>query len=340
MPQIGIGHAIGFSEEAAWGTVETTVDNFLDAEPGSLSVRHVSERIQGEELLTRGILSSSVAKGTELVEGTLQFKPRYGGGWVLFLAQLNGIDPTTAGAGPYTHTFNLGASVASANNFTKGISLFADREGMIGAAGSKAAAYTGCRPTSLELAFEQNARAAATVEFIGETLDSFGTRPTVTLSTREFIVSPSPATSPTAFLTWNAVAYVVKSASFKIEQEQELRRNMQGPKILQPVPGGRMKITGSFTCEAPATGASSGGAFYDDYNAKTMRQLVLTADGSSANAKLALTLPRCLITSSPEPEIAGPGVVMTTVEFEAYYFSGDARFGQFVLTTDDSTAWA
>lgn len=340
MPNIGIGHAIGFSEEATWGTVESTVDNFLDAEAGSLVVKHNSERIQGEELLYRGILSSSVAKGTEIVEGTLQFNLRYGGGWPLFLAQLNGIDPTTAGAGPYTHTFNLGASQASANNLTKGISLFADREGMLGTAGSRAAAYTGVRPTGFGVAFEQNARAAATVEFIGEALDSFVTRPTVTVSSREFIVSPSSAASPTAFLTWNGTAYVVKSASFKIEQEQEQRRHLQGPKIIQPVPGGMMKITGSFSCEAPSTGATSGGAFYDDYNAKTLRQMVLTADGSTASSKLALTLPRCLITANPEPEIAGPGVVLTTIEWEAYYYATDARFGQLVLTSDDSTAWA
>jgi hypothetical protein len=341
MPNIGIGHSIGFSEEATWGTVESTVDNFLDAEAGSLVVKHTSERIQGEELLYRGILSSSVAKGTEEVEGSLQFKLRYGGGWALFLAQLNGIDPTTAGAAPYTHTFNLGASIASGNNLTKGISLFADREGMIGGAGSRASAYTGVRPTAFEIAFEQNARAAATVEFIGEALDSFVTRPTVTLSSREFIVSPSSAASPTNFLTWNGTAYVVKSASVKIEQEHERRRNMQGSKLLQPVPSGLMKITGSFTCEAPATGATSGGAFYDDYNGKTLRQLVITADGATpASAKLALTLPRCLITASPEPEIAGAGVVMTTVEWEAYYYASDARIGQLVLTTDDSTAWA
>lgn len=340
MPQIGIGHVVGFSEEATWGTVEATVDNFVDAEPGTLSVKHNRELVHGEDLLYRGIVSSAINKGEELVEGTLQFNMRYGGGWALWLAQLNGLDPVTAGAGPYTHTFDLGKTIASGTNIAKGISVYADRDGMVGAAGSKASAYTGCKPTSFEMAFEQNARARASIEFLGETLDSFITRPTATLSARGFVMSPSPASSPTEFLTYNAVGYVVKSASFKAEQEWEKRRNMQASKIIQPVPGGPMMISGSFTCEAPATAAASGGAFYDDYNAKTPRQIVITADGASANEKLVFTIPKAIITANPEPDVDGAGIVMTTIEWKALYDASSAYLCRVVLTTDDSTAWA
>jgi len=339
-PQIGLGTALGFSEEATWGTNASTVDNFIDVEPGALTIKHNVELIEGEELLYRGILSSQVNKGTELVEGSLAFNMRFGGGWPLFVAQLNGLDGVTAGAGPFTHTFDLGATLASGNNLAKGITIFANREGQLAAAGSTAAAYTGCRPKAFEMAFEQNKRARASVEFLGETLDAFGTKPTVTLSARPFIVSPSAATSPTAFLTWNGTAYVVKSATVKFEQDQEERRNMQGGKLLQPVPAGWLKVGGSFTCEAPATGAGSGGAFYDDYLAKTMRALVLTCDGPTATSKLTLNLSSALIVANPEPEIAGAGVVMTTVEWRGYYNATDARIARLVLTSDDSAAWA
>lgn len=340
MPNIGLGLVVGFSEEAAWGTVEATVDNFIDAEGGSAVFRAMREHIQGEELLYRGILSSSVDKGMIEGEGSLSFPLRYGGGWPLFVSQLNGVDPTTAGTGPYTHTQNLGVSLAAANNLAKGISVYVDREGMTGGGSSKASAYTGFKPASCEFVFEQNQRARLNVEGVFEQLDSFVTRPTATLSARPFVVSPSPNSSPTAFLTWNAVAYVVKSCSYKFEQEWEIRRDMQSALMLQPVPGSLLKVSGSFTCEAPATGAASGGAFYDDYLAKTMRQLVITADGPDANSKLVLTVTKALITANPEPEVSGPGVVSTSVEWEGFYDASTSRIAQQVLTSSDSAAWA
>jgi hypothetical protein len=343
MTKIGIGLAIGFSEEATFGTAAGTVDNYLHTFPGMEAIKRITEKIEGDDLQARGIDSTLVDGGGRMVQGPLAHDAMYGGGWPLFLAQLIGLDPVTAGAGPYTHTFSVGGALGvAADNRAKGITLFIDREGQLGSASTKTAAYKGIKPTAWEIAFAYNQRARISMDLVGQDFSAWGSRLTPTLPSRSWVNSPSQAASPTAFLSYNSTTYVCRGASFRIEQERDLEnRDLQSriPGILQPA--GRLKVTGSFTVAAPDTAASSGGAFWDDYNAVTPRAIVLTAEGpTAANESLVATIHKAIITNPGEPEVGGPGTILQTVEFEGYYDAGNSEIASLVLTSADSAAWA
>lgn len=343
MTKIGIGLALGFSEEATWGTVSGTVDNFFHAFPGMEGLKRMVEPIQGDDIQSRGIDSTLINAGGRRVEGPLQADLQYGGGWLLFLAQLAGNDPVTAGAGPYTHAVSLGAALGGASdNRAKGISVFVDREGQVAGAGAKAASYSGVKPTSLEIAFAYNARARMSCDLVGKDHAGWGTRLTPSLSTRGFIISPSQAASPSAFLQYNSVDFDCREGSIRFEQELDVEGgDMQSPTMGRPEPNARTKVSGSVTVEAPESATGSGGVFFDDYESKTPRELILTLEGSNpANEKMVITVHKALVTNPGDPEVAGPGRVMHTVEFEGYYDSGNSEIAQLVLTSLDSAAWA
>lgn len=343
MSKIGIGLAIGFSEESTFGTAAGTVDNYLHTFPGQESLKRTTETIEGDDLQVRGIDSTLVDGGGRSVAGPLQADLQYGGGWLLFLAQLLGIDPTTAGAGPYTHTCSIGGALGTgSDNRSKGITLFVDREGMTASAAAKTAAYKGIKPTACEITFGYNARARANFDLVGQDFSAWGARLTPTLPSRGWIISPSKASTPTTFLTYNGTTYTCRGASVRIEQELDLEnRDLQSRTMGQPNPNARMKVTGSFTVEAPETGASTGGAFWDDYNDKTHRAIVMTCEGATpTDEKMVLTIPDALVTKPGEPEISGPGTVLYTAEFEGYYDSGTSEIASLVLTSLDSAAWA
>lgn len=340
MPNIGLGYAVGLSEEDVWGTPAGTVDNWCPTEPNTENWERTTEEIKDENTIERGIRSSMLNGGHELVKGPLEFSMQFGGGtWPLLLAQLNGIDPTTAGAVPYTHTYELGKTIGATNNLAKGITGFADREGMLGSASQKSMTFAGGKPLSLEFILEQKKRARCKAEMMFRTLSSFGSRLTPTLSTRPFVTLPSAAVSPTAFFTYNAVQHLCQKLTVKIEQAWDERRDGQEKLIRVPSIGGMMKLTVSAEIEQPASAAASGGAFYDDYHAKTHRAAVITVDGPTTNSKIALTVPKAMVTNPQDPKVAGGGRILQTVELVAYFDTGVGYLAQLVLTSDDATAW-
>lgn len=339
-PNIGLGYAVGISEEATWGTLEASVDNWIPTEPNTENWERETEVIEDENLLDRGIRHSLVNAGHELVKGPMDFSMQFGGGvWPLLLAQLNGIDPTTAGAGPYTHTYELGKAIPTSNNLAKGINGFADREGMTGASTQKSMGFSGGKPLSMEFTFEQKKRARCKAEMMFKTMAALGNRLTPALSTRPFISLPSAATAPDPLFLYNGSQHICQKLSLKLEQAWDERRDGQEKLTRVPSIGGRMRITGSAEVEQPVTGTGTGGAFYDDFHAKTHRPIVITLNGPTSNHKVLCTIPKALVKNPQDPKVAGGGRIMQTVEFEAYFDSAVGYFASLVLTTDDATAW-
>lgn len=340
MTKTGIGYVLGFAEESTYGTAAASADHYLLSARDTM--KKTVELIEGDgDLAYQQVLGDFLDPGNSQLAGGIEFDAQFGGGWWMFLAHLLGLDVTTTGAGPdYTHTLSLGGALGGSDDITdEGITLFADREGQQGSATSKTAIIAGFRPSAMELAFELNKRTRVSVEGVARAVTQ-GNRLTPTYSTLPRILSPSRNSSPTDFFQWNSTAYLATAATIRIEREQEQRRKLEDPLIVGQSPGGLLMVTGTVEVEAENTGAGTGGVWFDDYEDKALRELVITAEGATAaQQSLAFTLHEAVLTEPGTPEVVGPGVIRQTIGFKGYYDSANSEIGSAVLKTTESTAW-
>lgn len=336
-PISGIGTIFGISEEATYGTPDAAVDNYLYAHEGFESLELTRELIENASLHGRSLDRAEVSKGRLICQGDIETAATFEGAWTMFLAHCAGKAWATAGAGPYTHTLDLGAQRDMAG---KGITVFLNRQGDVPAGGAQQHVYSGFRPQAVELVLPANGHVMVKAEGVAKNL-AFGALTSMTAPGGSFLKLPSNAGAPTPVFTWGGTSYVTQGdITLRIEQPHQLRYAAEDDLMLEPHPSGLMKITMSLTVEALATAAASGGAFYDDYKSKTLRAAVLTVDGATpANESLQASFGKCLITSPVDPHPDSGEIQTHSLELTAYRDGGTSA-GQIVLTSGASVPYA
>lgn len=342
---LGTGLATGFSLETSWGTPSGSVDNYAWSFAGMENIQSDVTQIGGESLVDRTMRDDQIAAGSRQAAGPYGFDCQFGGGWLMFPSLLTGEDPITTGAGPYTHVLHLGAALGGGGggttNLAEGITIFIDKTGQAAGAGEKAFSYMGGKPKGIEFSYAQDARLRMSSDMWFRDFSAFGAQFTPTLPARSWIIAPSQAAAPTDFLLYNGVAYRCTVASIKLEQEWEGLGDLQDPTANAQAIGGGFKVSVSVTIEAPDTGTTTGGAFWDDYRTKTTRPVVITSEGPTAAAEsLIWNLHSCQVVNAQDPQVSGPGTVRISVELEAYFDSANSEVGTLTLLSADATAWA
>ena len=335
MVKTGIGTFVAFGEETTWGTAVAT-PNYLDSRPGMESLEATTTQTVVNDISEIGSDKDNVLKGPKTVAGNVTMDLRFNGtGWPMFLSHLCGKDVATTGSGPYVHTITVGADK---DITAKGITIHANREGVNAAGASQAYQYIGMRPTKGTLSFPGEGVATASFDCVGKDQD-FTSLGTYTATTFPFIKLPSDDSTATTFMTYNSVAYKVKSFELSIEQPVEERRQIEDSTNFAPADGGPMVVTGSFDVEVPDTTSTGGGAFNDDHHAQAFREIVVTVDGpTKANNSLAITLGKCLVTNTAEAHVGSAGLQTVTVNFRAFR-DGSTKEAVFALTNASATAW-
>lgn len=332
----GIGTIFGVSEEAAFGTAAAAVHNFLEAEEGFESIQVNRERIDPAMLDNLMLSKDQASKGRLRADGSIDIPLRFNGGWPIFLAHLMGKAWATTGAGPYTHTLDMGATPDMQE---KGLSLFLKRSGFDPGGTTKTWVYYGMKPQAIEINIPEMGLVTMNVDFFGKD-GAFGDHPTATFPDGNWIKTPSNASSPTSLFTWNGTAYIIRSAKIRIEQPYQVRWDPIDDKMLQPVMNGRRKILVSIVAEALDTNVGSGGQFYDDFKSKTARAAVITVDGPTpASESFNIQLGDCFISQPVDPHPQSGDVMLSNLELEAFR-DGATSAGQIELLNGSSAAYA
>lgn len=338
MPPIsGIGTVFGVSQEATFGTADTAVDNYLETEEGFESIQLERNIIQPPSLRGRSLHRQVTSKGRLSGGGDLEFPCRFDSPWTMFLAHCVQKEFATTGAGPYTHTLDLGATPDLGG---KGLTLFINRQGFNPGGSATQHVYYGARPTAIDLMFPEEGHMKCKAEMLISNI-AYGTITSPTFATGNWIKLPSNATTPTAFFVWNGTPYIVRGdTTIRIEQPQEVRYSVEDEQMLEPALAGLMEITMQLTVEALETGASSGGAFMDDYKSRSFRSAVYTVDGPTPTSeKLTASFGDCLLTAPPDPHPQSGETQLHTLEIKAFA-DGATSAGSIVLLNGTSTPYA
>lgn len=338
MPPIsGIGSAFGVSEESTFGTADTAVDNYLETEEGFESIEITRNIIEPASLRGRSLHRQTTSKGRLEGGGDLEFPCRFDSAWSMFLAHCVQKAFATTGAGPYTHTLDLGATPDLGG---KGLTLFINRQGINPGGSATQHVYYGARPTAVELMFPEEGHMRAKAEMLVSN-NAYGTITSPTYQSGNWIKLPSNATSPTSFFVWNGTSYIVRGdTTLRIEQPYETRYSVEDDQMLEPALSGLMEITMQLTVEALETGASSGGVFMDDYKSMSRRTAVFTVDGPTPTTeKLTASFGDCLITSPPDPHPQSGETQLHTLELKAYA-DGATSAGSIVLLNGSANPYA
>ena len=350
--RLGSGAWIGIGEESTYGTA-VAPSVFYQPRPGDEDLSLVYDVIEVDQLTSgRGILLESQQKGKRRVEGTLTQVLRYESTMFPFLlSHLLQEDAADAGSDPYYHDWTFAYTSAMA---AKGLTIASYRDGDIG---SKAADYPrqfkGCRPTALELSFEDNSVVTAAWTIPGQDADwCDGSSITPAYATDQYMMLPSQLASPVAFCridfnrsdpdTGLSSSNDIKcrSGSIRIEQEFEDTGSLQDAVYAGLRYNGRLMITGSLELEFQGTG-TTGDDISKAYINQELAHIRLGLQGAAVDSKarsLTIDLHSCMATSAAEPHASEVGTIYQSLEFRATRVVGEASGTEGGISLTNSTA--
>lgn len=266
---IGAGAVLGLATEATYGTYETT----------SVWLAIVSSSLGGGPKLEQpGTLlpvASAVSHRTR--RGAIRVSEEYGGDieWIptfsqkgtsVMLRHCFWAEPVTTGAGPYTHTYQVGYSLP-------GLSI-QQIDGTDPTDTDVARRFDGCVVSSWEFMVSAGgfARMKASIIAQGAT-DPQALAGTIAVVDGEEIVAATATT-----FTWNSATLAAVDFSIKCDHSAVRTPYIGGYATAKPVPDGFAAITMS------AKVYVSNGDLLDAYKAGTQSDLVITFTGTGNNA--------------------------------------------------------
>jgi hypothetical protein len=218
---VGAGAAIGFGTESTWGTA---VARARWERATGTGLRRVRTREVVQDLSGTGGGSANymhMFTSRDRVRGTLAFNGHYHSyGLTTLLKHAMG-SCTDGGAGPYTHTYTLTATMQT------GLTI----EMIMGSNYSEV--FEGCKVNRLTLTHEIGRPMGVEADIIGQTSGGAASAGTATYNSTYTYVLPEQGGS----FTWNSVAYVVRRCVVSIDNKLVERDQIGSLNSLEPKRG-------------------------------------------------------------------------------------------------------
>lgn len=326
---IGLGAFAGWGEStAAWGAVASRTA-WMELHDGADGLSSEVDDVKSGSLFRATINAADVLKGNVRAQGTLKHQARFAG-WTRALKYLLCHASSTSGSGPYTHTFEPQDSLSAIDGQSGlTVEIFRGSVGAGGGGADESFIFAGGMPRGVTFSFERGQPLEIEWDFVFQNV-TMGAKSTPTFDAAALIAFPSPATSPSAFLTWNSLTPLVRSGSVSIKRSlDEERYPIQRQTMAQPIPNGEFEISASIEVEFENS------TIWDDFQAATKRNLSLVIEGATpANESLTFLLRNCTVKG--EPQVGDRGAVLVTLEFMAYH-DGSNKALTITLVNSEST---
>lgn len=327
---IGSGSMLGIGSESTYGTavaaafwtpvVRNTVKRMRETKQvphlGGISYTAVNSIAPLQR--DSGVLEDNVG-------GDIEFVPTFDHkSTSLLLVHCFGKTPTTAGAGPYTHTYtpgmhatasHLGATLRSLHGYHSSV--------------NPEEVFEGCLVNSWEFAVKAGEFASISMNIIGETSGGLAAQS----GTPIMVASEEIQGNHVGTLEWNSLS--ITMLSMKVKMDKKLSRRKQLGSLLtdKPQPTAPYEIT--FEAEIELTSAAG----YAAYLASDQADGTITITGTSNNS-LVITLYNMKLESFDKP-IDRSGILVQRVMGRCYTTSAGTELGmKWVLTNNNASAVA
>lgn len=317
---IGLNSHWMFSEETTYGTA---TPRLYAVEILNESLYKEVQRIETQSLTRRGVKSTQVQNGAIAVSGNVEFEAAYGGWLKLLKHALGQIDTTTPdptnAPTAKQHKFSI------ANQLPTGLTMEVYRESTnFVTEPNKAFVFAGCKISTIEFSCAVDEILKVNIGVMGQN-EARETKSTPTFTTEKLAVYHQGC------LTWGSTELPIESFTLQVNNNLEMRPKLCSRLTREPLPGGKLEVTGSFTVEFETWEQ------YDDFVNATQRQLeiVFTGDliAASQYKKIRFLasvadLVDCRIT------LDSPGRIMMDIDFKAYRTDSVNELEIYVVNTE------
>lgn len=326
---LGQGSYFGWGESAAaWGSIAARTA-WAPLTGDSDGMKTEVDKVKSASIFRETIDSADVYKGNVRAQGTLSHELRFAG-WTRLLKYLFGHAPAGSGGGPYTSTFEPQSDLSALDGQSGlTIEVFRGNVGAGGGGANESFLYAGTMVRGVTFNFERGQPVTAEWDLISQNV-SLAAKSTPSFDASNLVIAPSPAASPSAFLTWNSLTPLIRSGSISIKRAlDEERYRIQSQTMAQPLPSDAFEITGSFEMEFEDS------TMWDDFYAATRRDLTIVLEGATpADESITWLLRNCTIEG--EPQVSGRGPVLVTYEFMAHHDSTDKAITITVVNSESA----
>jgi hypothetical protein len=313
MTSSGIDAQLGYKEESTFGTY-IAVDRF--SEFLSESLKFEQERIESKGIRAGRVMQSRWKSSIQRVTGSLELELTPGGSGRLLEACMGTV--TTAGAGPYTHTYDGGVLDGQS------LSVQIGRPDIGGTV--RAFSYTGMKVADWEIACSVGEIPTITMNMYGS-----GESTSESLETASYPSNDDPFVFTEASLTVAGSEVCVKDVAVKGTNGLAINRHFicaNGATPKEALESELRTVGGTFT--ADFTDLTQ----YGYFTAGTENALVLTF--TSGADILAITMN--VRYDGETPSVSGAELLELSVPFMAISDTSDAAAFTTVLTNADSAA--
>ncbi len=311
---VGLGYKsfLGLKTCSSWGGVATS-DKWVDI--NSEGIKVTEDRIHSASLYSVNTNLNEMARGKVSVGGDFSTDCRYEGLETLFLHAFGDETPTTLSGGAFKHTFTIADALPD-----YGVSLEIFRDGL---ASNVSFVVDSAKINTMNLAIDTEGILVATFGVLGHDLTTAAsTSPTA--STKDLVIFSE------GVLQWGNSTREVKNFSVALNNNLTERRFIGSRYSSEPCRGGKIEVTGSFTCEF------DGAAEYNDFRAATNRALVLTFTGDTISGQYSYQyklICNVAVLTDVNPNVGGPGPITVSVPFKSYLSGSDKEIKLEIVNT-------
>lgn len=282
VPGLPFKTVLAFGEETAYGTVVAR-DKVIEINSETVEVEE--RKLTSESLFSIGTKTTRVVQGHVAIAGDVVFNPQFGG-WERLLKHLLGkLVTTDLGApdvGAASHVFTPTTKITDDAKTSLTLELDKDKKVFL---------VDGAKINSMEFGFSAEELLAITMSIIARQQTQTGAPTAITLPTQKLI--PSTIAKLKFGPTGAEVELDVTEATITVSNNLTEDRRFIGSRFLkEPVRGGKLDVSGSFTTEFQSV------TQLDDFRADTRRSLIIEADsgelivgGGSQNFLLKIECP-------------------------------------------------
>lgn len=326
---IGSGAMAGFASETTWGTLVSPATYW------SPTIRNTIKRmVETKQVPHLGGYAYSTVNSvapiqrdhailSDMVGGDLEIPFCYDHkSSSLALLHCFGAAPTTAGAGPYTHTYLPGMHASTNHKGLSIHSLHGYHSSM-----NPLEQFEGCLVNSWEWSVKAGEFATLSMNVIGETSGGL----VAVAGTPIFVSSEEVQGDHVGTLDWNSLNITMLSCKIKMDKHLARRPQLGTLYTDKPQPSAPYEITFEAEIELTATNG------YTGYLAGTQADATITCTGTGNNS-LVWTLTNMAIDGYDKP-IDKSGILVQRVMGRCYGVSAGTELGlKAVLTNDNSSA--
>lgn len=320
--RLGFGSYVGFGVKLASGSTKgghaaTDVKFWMRVDEGFDDITTQRDRLQFQDMFSEDEVAAHVKPGQRKVDGTLSLKLTYDGLQDL-LRFFTGHNVAVSGAGPFTYAFvpvaYNNAAHCWAGTTERLMTIEVHRGGV-----TNSTYYYGCVLSSLQIAFEGNARVTAVLGVKGRGF-KVGTANAPVFNTDPMV---TPTGQATALFQLQSVGYSCNKAQISIDTGLDFNFDVSQIETSLPVIAKKrsVKINAELRVPDDQTWLDR----LDNPDAALADDVIITLDnGAAAGAlrQLIFTFPNCKTDSPAEPRVRSIGAVTLALQMTGMSSTG------------------